>query len=376
MTMETATRTPCRAPGCAVTPRKPGDPYCAKHRHLLDRSEQRPRTAKQASRAAVLRERAASSEADAQAWAAGASAGSTMQSVNRMLDSIDQAAPTNPQGAAEAWQSVSALNSSLVEAEERIIANIASTYGAGTYAGSDGSEWSIEAKDDKEVWDVDAMLDAVDCTIPDDASNAEYVAGLRASTSPDWRPHQMRSLMEGDLERAYGSVAYGALGIRPLKPETDEDELADEANRKAWSDTYAERAKQFSVPDAVPDIAAPVAEQIDALAEVSEARAVVRTAKDKWTARAVQGAKAGDYLYDTLKTPVGKVTSGLDVRTPNHGAINGALAALPDREAIRSAYARIARIKGGKNGLKKRGLKAEDYMRKVPNGHRAKAIGA
>lgn len=376
MTTATATRTPCRAPGCAVIPRKPSDPYCSKHKHLIGREDERPRTAKQASRAAVLRERAASSEAEAKAWAAGASGDSTMQSVNRMLSSIDQSTPTSPAGAAEAWQSASALNSNLVEADKQIVANIAETYGVGTYAGTDGAEWMIEARAAKDVWDSEKMLDAVDRTIPADASNAEYVQVLRASTSPDLRPHQIRSLMGGDLEKAYGSVVHGALGIRPLNEETDEVLTEDEAVRKAWSDTYAARASRFSVPDAVPDKAAPVAEQIDALREVNEAREVVRTALEKWTARAVQGAEAGEFLHDTLDTPVGKVTSGLDARTPNHDEINNALAALPDRKTIRSEYTRIAKIKGAKRGLPKRGLKVDDYLKSVPNGHRAKPIAA
>ena len=86
-------------------------------------------------------------------------------------------------------------------------------------------------------WASEKLLDAIDATVPTTANNADYVAALRRLISITWRPHRLRSLMAGNLDRAFQSVHDGPPGLRPLDEQTD-GILADDFRTSEWQDLW------------------------------------------------------------------------------------------------------------------------------------------
>ena len=244
----------------------------------------------------------------------------------------------------------------------------------GTYQDSLGNEHELLQSKDSVKWDSEKLLDEIDATVPSTASNADYVAALRRMTSITYRPHRMRSLMAGELGKAFQSVHDGPSGLRPLNEETD-DILADEFRKSEWHDLW--RTERDVRCPALPRVAADsgVAERLDALRDVQDACLLAKDALKTWQARAVYLKKAGEYAFDGFGSPVGKVTSGMEVQGPQHTVINEALEHLSDPKAIREAYTHIASIRGGiLREMRKKDLDPDDYRETTPGRWRVKNL--
>ena len=359
------TQPPCKAPGCIIIPRK--DPvYCAEHKwmHNVDK-------AKHAGRAAIMQERSAHADARGKAWTTGG--GTAVASTRSILAGLESNTEHSPEGAADAWHSTSALNSNLGRAEQTIVDGVAKDFGGGTYKDSVNNEYEVLPGKDRVKWDSEKLLDAIDAKVPDSATNADYVVSLRRLTTSTYRPHRMRSLMQGDLRRAFQSVHDGPSGLRPLDEETD-DILADEFRKAEWKDIWA-HACEAHKPD-VPRITqrTGATTRMDALRDVQEARQLTSDALKDWESRAIFDKKPGQYVHDTFGSPIGKVTSGMEVLGPQHAIVNEALAQLPDRGSIRDAFNDVARIGGHKREMGKVDMDPDDYADTTPGRWRVKSL--
>ena len=256
------------------------------------------------------------------------------------------------EGAAGAWRAVSALNANISDAQDKIIGVVAERHGAGTYTDSTGAEWNVSQGKDRLEWDTVRVMDTIDGLVPADASPAAYVAEMRRLTTGPYRPWRLRSILGGNLSRGYQNVHDGPNGLRPLSPDTDA-ELDDDYRRGEWTDLWR-LERETRQPD-LPSVAAeaPVAGHMDALRDLSAARLLAQDAIREWTSRTVYDRRPGDLVHDSFGAPVGKVTSGIEVRGPMHAVINDSLAQLGDRAAIRAAYLDTCRVAGSSRELGK-----------------------
>ena len=342
--MSRETQPACRATGCRVIPRK--DPvYCAKHRWMHDVDK-----ARHEGRAAVWAERATAAEARGRQWVAfGAPA---MASCRQLLAEIESNADRSAEGAAGAWRAVSALNANISDAQDLIIGTVAERHGADTYADSLGTEWKVSQGKGRPKWDTTRVMDTIDRLVSSHASPAAYVSEMRRLTTGPFRPWRLRSILGGDLSRGFQDVHDGPNGLRPLSPETDA-ELDDEYRRGEWADVWCleRETRRPGVPSV--DADGPVSEHMDVLRDLAEARLLTQGVIKDWAARAVYGRRPGDLVHDLFGAPVGKVTSGIEVRGPVHAVINEAIAQIGDRASIRAAYVDVCHVAGSVRELGK-----------------------
>lgn len=336
--------------------------------HSLDK-------AKHEGRAALMAERAAVAEARARRWVVAGTP--TTASTRRLLADIESEAERSAEGAAGAWRAVSALNTNISDAQDRLVGSVAERFGAGTYTDSSGVEWTVSRGKDRSKWDTALVMDTIDGIVPVDSSKADYVAEMRRLTTGQYRPWRLRSILGGDLSRGFRTVHDGPNGLRPLSPETGL-ELEDDYRRSEWSDVWRieRETRQPEVPHV--DADAPVAEHLDALRNLDEARLLTQDAIKEWTARAVYGRRPGDLVHDAFGTPVGKVTSGIEVRGPVHPVINEALEQLADRRAIRAAYLNVCDVAGSVRELGKHAADGVDIetLRTVRSGRWSAKVAA
>ena len=352
---------------CPIVPRK--DPvYCAQHVYL-----HQVNAAANDARATVMSDRRATATAIGNAWADTPPSRSAVNRTRNTLSAIEAESDRSPEGAAQSWQQVSALNHNMGRIEQRIIDDIAKHDGPGTYTDSAGNSYVIDRGESVD-WDTEAMLDAVDATVPERASNAEYLGRLRECTAGvQYRPNRMRDLMGGDLAKAFASVHEGPKGIRPLEEDSDET-LEDPRKRQMWNEAWETSCEANPSPVKCPRPSRKsVAERLDVLGDLREARATAREALKVWEARATVDKDPGDLVHDTFGAPVGKVTSGLEVRGPQHRVVNDELAKLPDRNSIRAAFTDIASVKGGVRGLKANDIDPDRFRETSDGKWRARA---